>query len=209
MDCQGQGKAITEGESDGYIPTDRPPPNMKKRKYDIGEDQQPPLPEQKKKKKSKRKAGNKKASSKKAAPGPSSSEADDGSGGGGPLGASKVNPHRARILIGKQALAAIKEGTREFDVLWRVGGAPRFALIVLGGDMIVTHASSYQFQSFQPPRRHVNLFNAIGASRLILCIEERVPVSPSKIFTVSTDSIITTVRKFQHAFQSYRCSFNR
>lgn len=91
---------------------------MKKRKCDDGEEQQSSLAEQKKQKKPKRKAGNKKVpSKKKAAPGPSKSDVDDGSGAGGPLGTTKVNPHRARILIGKQALAAIKEGTREFNVV--------------------------------------------------------------------------------------------
>jgi len=99
---------------------------MKKRKCDDG-NQQKSLVQEEKKKKPRRKAGNKKVSSKKAALGPAKSDVDDGSGGGGPPGATKVNPHRARILIGKQALAAIKEGTRECCFLL-VEFGPRLAL---------------------------------------------------------------------------------
>lgn len=115
---QEQGKVdpvVTQGAGDGSTLADPSPPN-KKRKCDDDEDdndkQHPPLPEQKKQKKPRKKA-KKSSSKKKTAPGPAKSETHEGNFIGEPMGTAKVNPHRARILIGKQALAAIKEGTRE------------------------------------------------------------------------------------------------
>lgn len=86
--------------------------NAKKRKYEHDGDQQPRLPKQKKT--PKKKANLKKASSKKKTAVVKSEGVWTGEGGGSSeAGVAKINPHRARILVAKQALAAIKEGTSE------------------------------------------------------------------------------------------------
>lgn len=91
------------------------PTNGKKRKceFDEEQEQQPRLMQQNKK--PKKKAAGKKASAKKKAVAVKSDAAEGGEEGpGAPLAVAKINPHKARILVGKQALASIKEGTRIF-----------------------------------------------------------------------------------------------
>ncbi|CAM9893838.1 unnamed protein product [Ectocarpus sp. 6 AP-2014] len=97
-----------------------PSETARKRKCEQDEDR--PTVQQKAKKR-KIKTGSKRASSKKAKPvkkattvqhGVQEGELLEGSTTVGLKGTAKINPHRAKILVGKQALAAIKEGTRIF-----------------------------------------------------------------------------------------------
>lgn len=97
-----------EGARNGSIPTATSRANAKKRKHEQDDEQQPRPPKQSKKPR-------KKATPKKKKPAAVKSEGAAGEGESGPseAGVAKINPHRARILVAKQALAAIKEGTSE------------------------------------------------------------------------------------------------
>lgn len=96
-----------------------PSETVRKRKCELDEDRPS---EQQKAKKRKMKTGSKRASSKKAKPvkkatpvqnGVQEGGVSEGSAAVGLEGTAKINPHRAKILVAKQALAAIKEGTSE------------------------------------------------------------------------------------------------
>ncbi|CAM9302654.1 unnamed protein product [Ectocarpus fasciculatus] len=95
-------------------------PSETARKRKCEQDDDRPTVQQKAKKR-KKKTGSKRASSKKAKPvkkatpvqnGVQEGRLLEGSTAAGFEGTPKINPHRARILVAKQALAAIKEGTR-------------------------------------------------------------------------------------------------
>lgn len=99
---------MTEGAGNGSISPASSPANTKKRKCEYDHEQQPHPPKQSKKPR-------KKATPKKKKPAVAKSEGGGGEGGSGSseAGVPKINPHRAKILVAKQALAAIKEGTSE------------------------------------------------------------------------------------------------
>lgn len=99
---------MTEGAGNGSTPSASAPVNAKKRKCDHDDEPQVRPPKQRKKPKKKAK----KASSKKMDAVKSEGEGG-GVGGSSDAGVVKINPHRAKILVAKQALAAIKEGTSE------------------------------------------------------------------------------------------------
>lgn len=105
--------AMANGVENRSIPVALPQrSNAKKRKCEADEEE--PARPQHQQKKPKRKTGPKKAfSRRKAAPSKSEVAGGQSTSAGSEAGAAKINPHRARILVGKKALAAIKGGTSE------------------------------------------------------------------------------------------------
>ncbi|CAM9598407.1 unnamed protein product [Pylaiella littoralis] len=106
--------AVTNGAHNRSIREALPQSDAKRRKSEPDKKWKPARPQQQQKT-PKRKTGPKKASTrKKAAPSKSESGKGKSSLKVSEGGAAKINPHRAKILVGKQALAAIKGGTRLF-----------------------------------------------------------------------------------------------
>lgn len=106
------------GASKGTPPVASLPAKVAKRKLEDGNKQKAPPqqrqqePPQKHKKQNKSKKANpKKVAAKKAIP--AHTEAVVQGSEAVSDGPPKINPHRAKILVGKKALAAIKEGTSE------------------------------------------------------------------------------------------------
>lgn len=109
---------LTKGAGNGSTSPASSPANAKKRKCEDDYERQPrPIKQIKKPKK-------KATPKKKTAAVKSEGAGGDGGNGLSEPGVAKINPHRAKILIAKQALAAIKEGTSELLQRELLLGAP-------------------------------------------------------------------------------------